>query len=83
MTVIIHTIFKDKSDGGNRLAADKHDGIVSGGLGESLGLAVLVQDESTAFIKQLLVMEWDAGPTGQHVLKQCHSVEGNRQTGDI
>lgn len=66
----MHTIFKDESHGGNGLTADEHDGIFSGGLGESLGLAVGVEDEAAALVKQLLIMQRDAGPAAQQFLEQ-------------
>lgn len=50
------TVFEDQADGGDELAAHQHDGVVPGGLGEGLGLAVGVQDEAPAFVQQLLVV---------------------------
>lgn len=69
------TVFKDESDGGDGLAAHEHDGIVSGGFGESLGLAVGVQDEAAALVQQLLVVQRDAGPAGQQLLEQRRPVD--------
>lgn len=66
----LHTVFKDESNGGDRLAADHHDGVVPGGLGEALGLAVGVQDEAAALIQQFLVEQSDAGPAGEQILEQ-------------
>lgn len=69
------TVFKDESHRGDGLAADEHDGIVSGGFGEDLGLAVGVQDEAAALVQQLLVVQWDAGPAGQQLLEQRRPVD--------
>ena len=76
----LRTIFKDESDGGDGLAADQHDGIISGGLGEGLGLAVGVQDQPPALVQQLLVVQRDAGPTGEQLLEQRRPVDSRGTT---
>lgn len=75
----LRTVFKDESDSGDGLAADKHDGIVSGGLGEGLGLAVGVEDEAAAFVQQLLIVQRDAGPAGEQLLEQRRPVDTRGQ----
>lgn len=70
------TVFKDESYGGHRLAADQHDGVVSGRPGETLGLPVGVQQEAAAFVQQLLVVQRDAGPAAQQLLEQRRPVDG-------
>ena len=69
------TVFEDESHGGDGLSADEHDGVVPGSLGEVLGLTVGVEDEVATLIQQLLVVQRDAGPAAQQLLKQRHSVD--------
>lgn len=71
---IKRTVFEDESHGGDGLAADEHDGIISRGLGEHLGLAVRVQDQAAALVQELLVVQRDAGPAGQQLLEQRRPV---------
>lgn len=71
----LHTVFKDQAHGGDGLAAHEHDGIVSGGFGEGLGLAVGVEDEAAALVQQLLVVQRDAAPAGQQLLEQRRPVD--------
>lgn len=69
------TVFEDEADGGDDLTAHHHDGVVPGGLGERLGLAVGFQDEAPALVQKLLVVQWNAGPAAQQVLEQRRPVE--------
>lgn len=76
----LRTVLEDESHGGDGLAADEHDGIVSGGLGEDLGLAVWVKDEAAALVQQLLVVQRDAGPAGHQLLEQRRPVDARKNS---
>ncbi|CAB1346314.1 unnamed protein product, partial [Coregonus sp. 'balchen'] len=47
-----------------------HDGIVSGGPGEGLGLAVGLKLQATPLVQELLVVDRDAAPTRQQLLEE-------------
>lgn len=69
------TVFKDESHGGDGLAADEHDGIVSGRLRECLGLAVGVKGEAASLVQQFLIVQRDAAPATHQLLEQCCPVD--------
>lgn len=69
------TVFKDQTHGGHAVSADQQDGVVSGRLGEGLGLPVGVEGEAAALVQQLLVVQRDAGPAAQHLLEQRRPVD--------
>lgn len=78
------TVFEDEANGGHRLAADQHDGVVPGGPGKSFSLSVRVQDKAAALVEQLLVVQRDTGPSHQQFLEQSHpedNIEKNKFSG--
>lgn len=76
------TVFKDQPHGGHAVAADDHDGVVSGRLGEGLGLAVGVEDQAASLVQQLLVVQGDAGPAAQQLLEQRGPVDAGGTAGE-
>lgn len=67
------TVLEQQADGVDGVSAQEHDWIVSGGLGEGLGLPVGVEDEASALVQQLLMGRSDVGASEQQLLEQVRS----------
>lgn len=68
--VVTLTVLKQQADGVDRVSAQQHDGILSGGLGEGLSLPVGVEDEALALVQEVLMRRRYVGPSEEQLLKE-------------
>ncbi len=66
------TVLKQQADGVDRVSAQKHDGILSGGLGEALSLPGGFEDEASALVQKVLMGWGYVGPSEEQLLKEIH-----------